>query len=93
MGGDGRVRVSQGAADDPFVLRVADGLLARLPTMIDELRARITAEDHYYSGAAEALRVEMHQTIAEQLTQLVRSLAGLESLDFDLPRRLARVES
>ncbi len=32
----------------------------------------------------------MRQTIAEQLAQLVRALAGYEPLDFDLPRRVAR---
>jgi hypothetical protein len=85
-----RVQAGGEVVDEPFVRHVAEGLLARLPAMIDELRARLMDEDHYYAGAAEPLRAEMQQTIAEQLTQIVRGLAGLEPLDFDLPRRLAR---
>ena len=90
MGADDRARTNESIADDPFVRDVAVGLLARLPAMIDELQARLTVEDHYYSGAPEPLRVEMQQNIADQLRQIVRALAGLEELDFDLPRRLAR---
>jgi len=36
------------------------------------------------------MREEMQRTVAEQLTQVVRALAGLEALDYELPRRVAR---
>jgi len=52
MGADGRGHAAEGITEDPFVRRVADGLLARLPAMVAELRTRIAVEDHYYAGAA-----------------------------------------
>ena len=90
MGVSARVYATEGIADDPFVRRVADGLVAHVDAMIGQLRTRIAEEDHYYTGATEAMRDEMQRTVGEQLTQVVRSLAGLEPLDYDLPRRVAR---
>ena len=90
MGADDRAHAAEGFADDPFVHRVAHGLLARLPAMVTELRKRIAEEDHYYAGAAESMREEMQLSVAEQLTQVVHALTGLEALDYDLPRRVAR---
>lgn len=90
MGGHDRARTSDAIAAEPFVRHVVDALLAQLPAMIDELRRRIAEEDRYYAETTDVMRSEMCQTVEEQLTQIVRSLAGLESLDFDLPRRIAR---
>ncbi len=90
MGPRDRSHTTEGIADDPFVRRVADGLVARLPVMIGQLRTRIAGEDHYYAGTTDAVREEMQRTVAEQLTQVVRALAGLEPLDYDLARRVAR---
>jgi PucR C-terminal helix-turn-helix domain len=90
MGASDRAGAAEGIAADPFVHRVAAGLVARLDVMIEQLRTRIAVEDHYYAGATEGMREEMQRTVAEQLTQVVRALAGVEALDYDLPRRVAR---
>lgn len=79
-----------GSILQPFVARVAQTLLCRLPELSEELYERIVATDPFYAATVPAFEAEVRRAIAGNLTQLLRGLAGLEPLDFELPRRLAR---
>lgn len=74
----------------PFIVRVAGTLLGQLPDLSAELYERIVATDPFYAAAIPAFEGEVRQAISDNLSQFLRGLAGLEPLDFELPRRLAR---
>jgi len=83
-------RVPEGVIDDPFIQRVAGELLGSLPALTDELVERIVDADPFYAQAMVIVPDEVRKAVEENLTQVIRGLAGLEPLDFELTRELAR---
>lgn len=77
-------------AANPFVRRVAETLLDELAPLTEDLYRRIVSEDPFYASVADTMGDEIRAAIEEHFGQLLRSLAGREALDFDLPRELAR---
>jgi DNA-binding PucR family transcriptional regulator len=83
-------RVPQEPLSDRFIRRVAKRLIADLPDLTDELVKRIVSENSFYARAGQFLQDELRGSAEQNITQLLRGLAGLEPLDFELPRNLAR---
>lgn len=82
--GDGDV------VSDPFVRRVAQSLIDDFPAAVDDLVERILAMDPFYASVAELMYDQVRDAVETNLAQLLRGLAGVEPLDFSLPRDLAR---
>jgi hypothetical protein len=83
-------RMPEGVIADPFIQRVAAELLASLPALTDELVERIVASDPFYAQAMVIVPDEVRKAVEENLGQVMRGLAGLEPLDFELTRELAK---
>jgi len=82
--------VSDGVVTDPFIRRVSGSLVDRTEILIDEMVRRIVSEDPFYAQASALSRDDVRAAISDILDQILRGLAGLEPLDFELPRRNAR---
>jgi hypothetical protein len=77
-------------ASDRFVARVASRLIDDLPTITERLSRRILTEDPFYSKVVPTMGDEVRATVDRNLGQFVRGLAGLEPIDLELSRQLAR---
>jgi hypothetical protein len=75
---------------NPFVERVTAPLLDHLPALTERLFEQLVVADPFYESVAPLMGDEIRQSIDENLGQLLRGLAGIEPLDLDLPRQLAR---
>ena len=82
----GRVEV----VDDPFIQRVAESLLGSIEVLTDEMVRRVVSQDPFFAQASLRSNDHVRADVKENLGQILRGLAGIEPLDFELARTLAR---
>jgi PucR C-terminal helix-turn-helix domain/GGDEF-like domain len=75
---------------DPFIRRVSQSLMDSTEILTDEMVRRVVSEDPFYAQATARSQDDVRADVGENLGQILRGLAGLEPLDFDLARTLAR---
>lgn len=83
-------RSTETGESDRFVQQVAVRLLDELPAVAARLSERILTEDPYYAKVAASTDREVRRAVDYHLTHVVRGLAGLEPIDLDPVRDLAR---
>lgn len=76
--------------EDPFIQRVAASLLGSTEVLTDEMVRRVVSEDPFFAQASLRSHEHVRADVKENLGQILRGLAGIEPLDFDLARTLAR---
>ena len=88
MGGLERSRTE--VVNDPFIGRVAASLLDSIEILTDEMVRRVVSQDPFYAKASARSQDDVRADVKENLGQTLRGLAGIEPLDFELTRALAR---
>ena len=79
-----------GVVDDPFIERVAGSLLDSIEVLTDEMVRRVVSQDPFFAQASLRSQDAVRADVKVNLGQILRGLAGLEPLDFELARSLAR---
>lgn len=81
---------AEGVVTDPFIRLVAHTMLDDIEVLVDEMVRRIVSGDAFYALAAAVSPDDVRGDVEANLAQTLRGLAGLEPLDFDVTRDVAR---
>lgn len=75
---------------DPLIRSVAHSLMDQQDVLTDEMVRRIVGGDRFYAQAASLRPDEIRVDVENLLLSTLRGLAGLEPLEFELTRDMAR---